>query len=126
MTRQVVRSDQAPPPVGPYSQAVRMNGCLYLSGQIPLDPQTGNLVEGGLAEQTQQVLSNLSAVLHAAGLTFDNVVKVTIYTTELQQAATINEIYATYCSAQPPARAMVEVSRLPKGALVEIEAIACY
>lgn len=124
MKRKTIETDSAPSAIGPYSQAVMVNGTLYVSGQIPLDPETGNVVDGGIPRQTTQVLDNLKAVVEAAGGDLSQVVKVTIYITDMTQFATVNEIYGTYFSAPFPARACVEVSALPKGVEVEMDAIA--
>lgn len=121
-----VTTRDAPEAIGPYSQAVecRPNRLLFLSGQIPLDPRTGALVGGDVAEQTRRVLHNLEAVLLAAGLARWNVVKTTIYLADLRDFAVVNEVYAEFFGDHRPARATVQVAGLPKGALVEIEAVA--
>lgn len=119
-----VTASGAPRAIGPYSQAVRSNGLLFLSGQIPLDPATGQVTEGGIAAQTARVLENLGAVLEAAGSSFERVLKTTVYLKDLNEFAEMNEVYARYFAACPPARATVEVSRLPRDVRVEIEAIA--
>lgn len=123
MAKQIVQSDQAPAAVGPYSQAVRIGDTLYCSGQIPLKPD-GTLVDGDLAAQTRQVMANLAAVLDAAGGSLANVVKTTIYCVDLGEFGTINEVYGESFPSNPPARATVQVAALPKGAGIEIEAIA--
>lgn len=120
----VVETTRAPAAIGPYSQAVKAGDFLYCSGQVPLVGQTQELVEGGVAEQTQQVLDNLEAVLKAAEVDFSAVVKTTIYLTDMQNFAEVNEIYGRRFSGYPPARATVAVAGLPKDALVEIDAIA--
>jgi 2-iminobutanoate/2-iminopropanoate deaminase len=117
------QTDKAPAAVGPYSQAVEAGGFLFASGQIPLNPETGEMVAGGIREQTGQVLKNLEAVLQAAGVTWSQVVKVTIYLTDMSAFAEVNELYAQAMGDHRPARATVEVSALPKGALVEMDAI---
>lgn len=122
--REVVSTDRAPGAVGPYSQAIRTGDLVFASGQVALDPATGELVEGGVEEQTRQVLANLSAVLEAAGTTLDRVVRATVYLTDLGDFARVNAIYAEWFPEAPPARVCVEVSRLPKESLVEIDAIA--
>jgi 2-iminobutanoate/2-iminopropanoate deaminase len=122
--REVVSTDRAPGAVGPYSQAIRTGDLVFASGQVALDPATGELVEGGVEEQTRQVLANLSAVLEAAGTTLDRVVRATVYLTDLGDFARVNAIYAEWFREAPPARVCVEVSRLPKESLVEIDAIA--
>ena len=124
MTLQIINTDRAPAAIGPYSQAVVAGGMLYVSGQIPLDPKTGEVVSGGISAQTKQVLENLKAVVEAAESGMDKVVKVTIYITDMQQFSVVNEIYGNYFSAPFPARACVEVSQLPKGVEVEMDAIA--
>lgn len=124
VTIQKINTEQAPAAIGPYSQAVVANGLLFASGQIPLDPSSGEIVEGGVPAQTTQVLENLKAVLQAGGSALSRVVKITIYITDIKQFATVNEIYGTYFSDPFPARACVEVSALPKGVEVEMDAIA--
>ena len=124
MTIQTINTDRAPAAIGPYSQAVVAGGMLYVSGQIPLDPKTGAVVKGGISAQTSQVLENLKAVVEAAESGLSKVVKVTIYITDMTQFSVVNEIYGTYFSAPYPARACVQVSELPKGVEVEMDAIA--
>ena len=124
MTIEEVATAKAPAAIGPYSQAVKAGGFLYCSGQIPLVPETGEIVSGGISEQTAQTLDNLQQVLAAAGVDFSAVVKTTIYLANLNDFATVNEIYARYCKEIAPARATVQVAALPKGALVEIDAVA--
>lgn len=124
MTRTIVATDQAPGAIGPYSQAVVMNGFVFASGQIALDPATGAIVPGGVAAETERVLQNLEAVLVAAGASFASVVKTTIYLTNLGDFQVVNEIYGKRFQKEPPARATIQVSALPKGAVVEIDAIA--
>ena len=123
-TRSVVQTESAPKAIGPYSQAIVANGFVFCSGQIPLDPATGKVVAGGIEEQTQQVLKNLSAVLKAAGSDIKSVVKTTVFLQSMGDFAAMNAIYATYFTETPPGRSTVEVAKLPRGALVEIEAIA--
>jgi 2-iminobutanoate/2-iminopropanoate deaminase len=122
--KDIIASEKAPKAVGPYSQAVRVGNLVFLSGQIPLDPASGQLVEGGIQHQTERVLENIRAVLEAAGLTFENVVKTTVYLKNLADFVHMNETYAKYFSSNPPARATVEVARLPRDVSVEIDAIA--
>lgn len=125
--RQVIQTEQAPAPVGPYSQAIAASGqMLFVAGQIALDPNTGELIGAGdVVQQTQQVMANLEAILAAAQARWQDVVKTTIFLTDLTHFSTVNQIYGQYFeSATAPARACIEVSRLPKGALVEIECIA--
>jgi 2-iminobutanoate/2-iminopropanoate deaminase len=119
----------APIAIGPYAQAIRAGGTLFTSGQVGLDPATGNLVSGGIVEQTTRVLENLKAVLSAAGLDFTNVVKTTVFLKNMADFAAMNEVYARYLAptgAVPPARSTVQVAALPKDALVEVECIAKY
>ena len=123
-TREAVSAADAPAAVGPYSHAVRAGDLVYLSGQAPLDPATGKLVDGDVTAQTERVFANLSAVLAAAGLTFDDVVKVNIYLTDLSDFAAMNEVYAHMFSEPYPARSTVAVAGLPLGAQVEIELVA--
>lgn len=119
-----IETTKAPAAIGPYSQALRAGDYLYCSGQIPLLPESGEMVSGGVAEQARQVLDNLVQVLTAAGTDFGSVVKTTIYLTDLADFAVVNEIYAEYCVSIAPARATVQVAGLPKGAMVEIDAVA--
>jgi 2-iminobutanoate/2-iminopropanoate deaminase len=124
MTRTRVSTDSAPAALGPYSQAIILNGMVYASGQIALDPATGQLAEGDVQAQTHRVLRNLTAVLEAAGSSLAHVVKTTVFLTNMSNFAAMNEVYATYFGDTPPARSTVAVAELPKGAQVEIEAIA--
>ena len=124
--KKVVHSKIAPEAIGPYSQAIKANGFLFVSGQIPLNPKTGEVVEGNAEEQTKQALNNLKAILEAENLTLENVVKTTVLLKDMNDFNLVNETYAKYFSKQPPARACFEVSRLPKDVKVEIEAIAVY
>ncbi len=122
--KQIVATDHAPKAIGPYSQAVIHNGIAYLSGQIPLDPATGQMVEGDIAIQTERVLENLKAVLEACGSSLDQVLKTTVFLKDMGEFPKMNEVYARYFNENPPARATVEAARLPRDARVEIEAIA--
>ena len=122
--KKVISTANAPAAIGPYSQAVVTGGMLFVSGQIPLDPATGAMVEGGIEAQTTRVLDNLKAIVEAAGTTLANAVKTTVYITNINDFGKVNEIYAGYFTENPPARVCVEVSNLPKGALVEIDLIA--
>ena len=122
--KEIITAANAPKAGGPYSTAVRQNGMVFLSGQIPLDPQSGHLVTGSIEEQTARVLENLSAVLQAAGLSVSDVVKTTVFLKDMNNFARMNETYAKYFSTNPPARSTVEVARLPRDVQVEIEAIA--
>jgi len=126
MEKEVVSTDQAPAAIGPYSQAVKINGMIFVSGQIAIDPATGSITDGDVQAQTRQVLNNVKAVLEAAGSSLDKVAKTTVYITDMDNFSKVNEIYAEFFIAQPPARACVEVSRLPKDVSVEIEAIAFF
>ena len=119
-----VATDSAPKAIGPYSQAVKANGLLYTSGQIALDPKTGNLVEGDFAAQARRVFENLAAVLRASGSSFDRVTKATVYVTDLANFTVLNGIYAEYFGDHKPARSTVGVAQLPKGAQVEVDLIA--
>ena len=122
--RETVKTGNAPAAIGPYSQAVRSGGFLFCSGQIPLEPATGKIVEGGIEAQTERVLRNLEAVLAAGGASLARVVKTTVYLADLADFPRMNEVYGRFFSNQPPARATVQVAKLPAGALVEIDAIA--
>lgn len=124
MSRELITTDKAPSAIGPYSQAVRASGVVYVSGQIPLDPTSGETVGGGMEAQARQVLENLKGVLEAAGSSLDKALKITIYLTDMGAFGTVNEVYGGYFKEAPPARACVEVSALPKGVLVEMDAIA--
>lgn len=119
-----ISTDTAPAAIGPYSQALRFGNLLFCSGQVPLDPATGQLVEGGIEPQTRRVLENLKAVVAAGGSSLSQVAKTTVFVVNLADYATINQIYAEYFQDPAPARSAVQVAALPKGALVEIEAIA--
>ena len=119
-----VQTESAPAAIGPYSQAIRANGFVYVSGQIPIDPQTGEFVAGGVREQTEQVLKNLSAVLKAAGSGLEHVVKTTVFLADMKEFAAMNEVYAKFFTSEPPARATVAAAGLPRDARVEIEAVA--
>jgi 2-iminobutanoate/2-iminopropanoate deaminase len=122
--KQIIATEKAPRAIGPYSQAVAHNGLLYLSGQIALDPATGQLIEGDIAAQTERVLENLKAVLEAAGSSLGRVLKTTVYLKDLGEFVRMNEVYGRYFPENAPARATVEVARLPREARVEIEAVA--
>lgn len=116
----------APPPVGPYSHAVRVGNLLFCSGQIPIDPATGQLVAGDMRAQTERVLENIKAVLSGENLTFDAVVKTTVFLVDLSEFAAMNEVYGRYFSRDCPARSTIGVAALPRGARIEIEAVASY
>jgi 2-iminobutanoate/2-iminopropanoate deaminase len=122
--RDVIATDHGPKAIGPYSQAIRANGFVFISGQIPLDPKTQQMVEGDIASQTERVIENLKGILEAAGSSLHHVVKTTVFLKDLNDFAAMNGVYARYFTAQQPARATVEVSALPKGARIEIELIA--
>jgi 2-iminobutanoate/2-iminopropanoate deaminase len=120
----IISTPQAPAAIGPYSQAVVANGFAFLSGQIPLDPATGQVIEGDIAAQTERVLRNLKAVLESCGCSLASVVKTTVYLKDMSEFARMNEVYARYFSVNPPARATVEAARLPRDVRVEIDCIA--
>lgn len=122
--KKIISTSEAPAAIGPYSQAIRSGNFLFCSGQIPLDPESGKIVSGDIATQTRRVLDNIGAVLKAEGLAFENVVKTTIFLTDLGDFQTVNEVYGSHFKQQPPARSTVQVAGLPKGAKVEIEAVA--
>ncbi len=122
--KEIIQTEHAPQAIGPYSQAVKANGLIFASGQIPTDPQTGQFVAGGIAEQTEQVLTNLAAVLEAAGSDLTRVVKTTVFLIDMEEFGAMNEVYGRFFKDAPPARATVEAARLPRDARVEIEAIA--
>jgi reactive intermediate/imine deaminase len=124
MSRQAIHSDAAPKAIGPYSQAVRAGDTLYLSGQTPLDPATGEMVPGDISAQATRVFENLSAVLTAAGATFDDVVRVAVYMTDLGNFGAVNEVMKRYFSEPYPARSTIGVAALPRGAAVEVDVIA--
>jgi 2-iminobutanoate/2-iminopropanoate deaminase len=124
MNRESVQTDNAPKAIGPYEQAIKANGFIYTAGQIPIDPKTGNVVEGGIAAQTRQVLENLKAVLEAGGATLDRVVKATVFLKNMADFAAMNEVYAQYLGSAKPARSTVAVAELPRGALIEIDLVA--
>ncbi|MDP9233422.1 MAG: RidA family protein [Actinomycetota bacterium] len=124
MKKTIVATDEAPAAVGPYSQAVSTGELVFCSGQIPLDPATGELVGGSIADQTRRCMQNLASVLEAAGVSLDAIVKVTVFLTSIDDYAEFNEAYAEFVGAEPPARAAFAVTALPKGANVEIECIA--
>ncbi|MGD0058722.1 MAG: RidA family protein [Verrucomicrobiia bacterium] len=124
MKRQIVATDAAPKAVGPYSQAVWAGDYLFCAGQVPLDPGTGNIVAGGITEQTTRVLDNVRGLLKSQGLDFGHVVKSTVFLSDMNHFGAMNEVYAKCFAKEPPARSTVQVARLPKDALVEIEVIA--
>ncbi len=124
MKKKVIQTEKAPKAIGPYSQAIQAGNFLFLSGQIPLDPKTGELVKGDIRKQTQQVLENIKGILESQGLGMENVVKSTIFLKDIANFNQVNEVYATYFLSSPPARSTVEVTKLPRNADIEIEAIA--
>ena len=124
MNREAIQTDKAPKAIGPYAQAIKANDFIYTAGQIPIDPKTGNFVEGGINEQTRQVLENLKAVLAAAGSSLDQVVKATVFLKNMADFPAMNEIYGEYFGSAKPARSTVAVAELPRGALVEIDLVA--
>jgi 2-iminobutanoate/2-iminopropanoate deaminase len=123
-TREVIATKDAPQAIGPYSQAIKAAGFVFASGQVAIDPATGNVISGGVAEQTERVLKNLHAVLQAAGSGLEKVVKTTVYLKNMSEFTAMNDIYGKFWKSAPPARATVEVARLPKDVLVEIDVIA--
>lgn len=122
--KKIIATTQAPAAIGPYSQAVEMNGMIFVSGQIPVDPATGNFVEGGIKELTNRSLTNIKNILAEANLTMDNIVKTTVFLADINDFAEMNEVYASYFTNTPPARSAFAVKDMPKGARVEIECIA--
>ena len=124
MARKMITTDKAPKAIGPYAQAIAANGFVYTAGQIPLDPQSGHLVEGGIKEQTRQVLENLKAVLESAGSSMKQVVKATVFLKNIADFGAMNEVYAEYLEDTKPARSTVAVSELPRNALIEIDLVA--
>jgi 2-iminobutanoate/2-iminopropanoate deaminase len=122
--RDAILTDRGPKPIGPYSQAIRTNGLLYLSGQVALDPKTGEMTGTDIRQQTERVLENVKGILEAAGSNLHHVVKTTVFLKDMNEFAAMNEVYGKYFTSAPPARSTVQVSRLPKDALVEIEVIA--
>jgi 2-iminobutanoate/2-iminopropanoate deaminase len=122
--KQIIATEHAPQAIGPYSQAVLAGGFVFASGQIPIDPETGQFVEGGIAEQTEQVLRNISNLLEAAGTSLARVVKTTVFLADMNDFAAMNDVYARFFGEQPPARSTVQAARLPRDARVEIEVVA--
>lgn len=122
--KKIISTEKAPKAIGPYNQAIEANGLVFVSGQIPLLPETGDIIEGGIEEQTHQVLKNLSAVLEAAGCNLENVVKTTCFLKSMDDFVAMNKVYAEYFKENQPARAAVEVCRLPKDVIIEIECVA--
>lgn len=124
MNKTIISTDKSPAAIGPYSQAVEVNGMIYSSGMIPVIPATGQIVDGGVKEQTKQVFDNLKALLGAAGSSLDQVIKTTVFIKDMNDFGAVNEVYATYFDGDYPARSCVEVARLPKDVLIEVEVIA--
>jgi len=124
LRREPVKTSNAPGAIGPYSQAIKVGEFVYTSGQVAIDPATGEFIGGGIAEQTERVLKNVAAVLEAAGSSLDQVVKTLVFLADMNDFSAMNEVYATFFSEAPPARSTVEAARLPKDALIEIEAVA--
>ena len=124
MGRESVQTAKAPQAIGPYNQAIKVNGVIYTAGQIPIDPATGNFVEGGIREQTRQVLRNLEAVLQAAGSSLNSVVKATVFLKNMSDFTAMNEVYGEFLGTVKPARSTVAMTELPRGALIEIDLIA--
>jgi 2-iminobutanoate/2-iminopropanoate deaminase len=122
--KDIVTTDRGPKPIGPYSQGVKANGLLYLSGQVALDPKTNEMLTGDICQQTERTLDNIKGILEAAGSNLHHVVKTTVFLKDMNEFAQMNEVYGRYFTAAPPARSTVQVARLPKDALVEIEVIA--
>ena len=123
--KKIIHTEQAPAAIGPYSQAVEANGMLFISGQVPIDPAIGKVVEGGIKEQTEQVMKNIEAILKEAGYSFADVIKSTCLLDNMDNFAAMNEVYGKYYTENPPARAAYGVVKLPLGVMVEIETIAC-
>jgi len=124
MEKRVIQTERAPKAIGPYSQAIQAGGFLFLSGQVPLDPKTGELVKGDIGQQTKQVLENIEGVLESQNLGMEDVVKATIFLKNIENFNQVNEVYSSYFPTSPPARSTVEVAKLPRDAEIEIEAIA--
>lgn len=124
MKKKVIQTEKAPKAIGPYSQAIQAGNLIFLSGQLPIDPATGELMKGDIGKQTRQVLDNLKAVLESQGLGMEDVVKVTIFLREMDNFSSVNEVYGTYFPSSPPARSAIGVANLPRNAEVEMEAIA--
>ncbi|MBI5472424.1 MAG: RidA family protein [Ignavibacteriae bacterium] len=124
MPKQIIHTKHAPAAIGPYSQAVIVNGMVFTAGQVAINPETGNVIEGGIKEQTRRVLQNVQAILEAAGTTLANVVKTTVFIKDMNEFTAMNEVYGEFFKENPPARSTVEVARLPRDVRVEIEAIA--
>ena len=124
LTRDAVSTANAPKAIGPYSQAIKANGFVFISGQVAFDPATGNLITGGIIEQTEQVLKNLGAILQAAGSSWEKVVKTTVFLKDMSDFGQMNEVYGKFCKGAPPARSTIQAARLPRDVSVEIDVIA--
>lgn len=124
MSKEIIKTNKAPQAIGPYSQGVKVDNLVFFSGQIAIDPATGELVKGGIEEQTKKVMENIKGLLESQGLNFDSIVKTTIFLDDMNNFGKVNEIYSSYFNEAPPARSCVEVSRLPKDVAIEIEVIA--
>ena len=122
--KEIIATDRAPRAIGPYSQAVRAGNLIFASGQIPIDPATGQFVAGGIAEQTEQVLKNVTAIMKAAGVDLDQVVRTTVFLADMEDFTAMNEVYGRFFAENPPARSTVQAARLPRDARVEIDVIA--
>jgi 2-iminobutanoate/2-iminopropanoate deaminase len=122
--KEIISTDKAPKAIGPYSQAVKVGNFVFISGQIPIDPNTGRAVEGNIKEQTKRVLENIKGILESLGVSLNNVVKTTVFLKNMDDFSSMNEVYSFYFTEDPPARSTIEVSRLPRGVDIEIEAIA--
>ena len=122
--REIVLTDRGPKPIGPYSQGIKVNGLLFVSGQVSIDPKTNEFIAGDIAQQTERTLENVKGIVEAAGSKLSHVIKTTVFLKNMSDFAAMNEVYARYFSAAPPARSTVEVARLPKDALIEMEIIA--
>ncbi|MGB9857226.1 MAG: RidA family protein [Dictyoglomaceae bacterium] len=122
--KEIISTDKAPKAIGPYSQAVKVGNFVFISGQIPIDPNTGRVVEGDIKEQTKRVLENIKGILESLGVSLNNVVKTTVFLKNMDDFSSMNEVYSSYFTENPPARSTIEVSRLPRGVDIEIEAIA--
>lgn len=123
MKKEIISTDMAPKAIGPYSQAVKVGNFLFISGQIPIDPKTGELIEGNIKEQTKRVLENLKGIIESLGGSLENIIKTTVFLKNIEDFHDMNEIYAEYFKENPPARSTIEVSRLPRNVSIEIEAI---
>lgn len=124
MIKEIIFTNKAPKAIGPYSQAIKVGNFIFISGQIPIDPNTGEVIDGDIKEQTRRVLENIKGILESVSCSLNNIVKTTVFLKNLDDFSSMNEVYATYFSENPPARSTIEVSKLPRGVSIEIEAIA--